>query len=155
MESQRFRNVWIVRMIYRIITAVVAFIVVVCIDLAVLLQAAEQWGFQALLVVTIACAAIGVLVVRFALGKYGSKAFQAISMYRSSGCVFSPDHSLEDSLLSLVGFLVAGAAFLMPGFITGLAGLFVIAIRPLRSLAAATVLWIVAPNVFGGADDAW
>ena len=71
MESQGSGIVWIVRMTYRIITAVVAFIVVVCIDLAVLLQAAERWGCQALLIVTVACAAIGVLVVRFALGKYG------------------------------------------------------------------------------------
>ena len=142
-------------MSYRIVTAVVSLLVVLGVDLVVLLWAAEEWGHTALWVATAACSALGLFAVRFALGKYASKAFQAIRMYRSSGCVSSPDHSLEDSLLSVVGFLVAAAAFLMPGFITGLVGLLILVIRPLRSLAAATALWIVAPNVFGGTEDAW
>ena len=132
----------------RRIAAVVALIAVFRIEWSVLLYAAQEWGCRTVLIGTVASSAIGLLIVRYALRRFGPTAFQTLKMYRSQGWVYSPDHSLENSLLNMVGFLVAGVGLLIPGLITDVVALFVLASRPLRTLAANAVLWVVAPRIF-------
>ena len=137
------------------IAAALGFVVLLVIEFVVLFYAWQECGYVALLIEKVVCSALGLLVVGLALRRYGPLAFQAMRMYRSCGCIVSRDQSLEDSLLNMLGFLFAGAALLIPGLITDLVGLVLLFVRPLRSLLAGTLLWIIAPDVFGGAEDPW
>ena len=139
----------------RRIAAALLLVVLLLIEFVVLFYASRECSYTALLIEKVVCSVLGLLIVSLALRKYGPLAFQAIRMYRSCGCVFSRDHSLENFLLNMLGFLFAGAALLIPGLITDLVGLLVLFVRPLRSLVAATIIWVIAPDVFGGTEDSW
>ena len=142
-------------MSFRKFVALVALVGIFGTEWTVFRYVVQDWGYQAPLVGTVASSAVGLLIVGFALRKYGPTGLQAIRMYRSFGYVFSSDFRLERSLLDMVGFLVAGVALLIPGLVTDLIGLLVLAIGPLRLLSAKTTLWFVAPRVFPKTEDVW
>jgi len=139
----------------RSVVAIVLLVAIFAIDWTILRYAAEYFGYVGMLVQMVASAAIGLLVIGYALRKHGSAALQAVRMCRSYGYIFSPDHSLEYASLDMVGLLVAGLLLLLPGIVTDLVGLCLLLVRPFCSLAADTVVWIAAPRIFGEMDDIW
>ena len=130
---------------------VVLFLVVPIVEIAVIVQVGQQIGAVPTILLLLLESAIGAWLVK----REGRRAWAALQTAASTGRL--PSRELADAGLVLVG----GTLLLTPGFVTDVAGFFLI-LPPTRPLARRALGWVLARRATrvvrrrtGMSPDAW